>query len=83
MKIKISITIIVAAALFGNLLAQNKSVLKVQMERPTIDQLPLPPQVSESPHKSAAINPGQELFKTDYDYMCNNAIDNMIDLCRS
>jgi hypothetical protein len=78
MKIKISITIIVAAALFGNLLAQNKSVLKVQMERPDIDQLS--PRLSKSTHKSEAINPGQELFKTDYDYMCNNSIGPMIAL---
>ena len=78
MKTKISILIFIAAILFGNLLAQNKSVLKVQMERPDIDQLS--PRLFKSTHKSEAINPGQELFRTEYDFMCINAIDNMIEL---
>jgi hypothetical protein len=78
MKIKISILIFISAILFGNLLAQNKTVQKVKMERPAVDQIQ--PSVTQSNYNSAAINPGQELFRTEYDYMCNNAIDNMIDL---
>jgi len=78
MKIKIFIAIFIAATLFSNILAQNKTVLKVWMEKPADEHFKS--SVTNPTHKSVAVNPGQELFKTEYDYMCNNAIDNMIDL---
>jgi hypothetical protein len=57
--------------------AQNKNVIKENWVLPSDNN---PAVISQEKYNSPALAPGQELFKTDYDYMQNNAIAPMITL---
>ncbi|HSW55817.1 MAG TPA: T9SS type A sorting domain-containing protein [Ignavibacteriaceae bacterium] len=64
-------------ALVSLTFAQNKNVIKENWVLPSESN---PAVISQEKYNSPALAPGQELFKTDYDYMQNNAVGPMIAL---
>ncbi len=74
---KMTITFAVLAMVGSLSFAQNKNVVNEKWIMPS-DQNQVVH--SNGNYNSAAVVPGEELFTTEYDYMQNNAIDNMVDL---
>lgn len=74
---KMTISIFVLALVFSTAFAQNKNIVKERWIKPS-DQSQVG--FSQNGYNSPAVTPGQELFKTDYDYMTNNSVGPMIAL---
>lgn len=74
---KMTISIFVLALVSTLAFAQNKNLVKENWVLPSDNN---PAVISQEKYDSPAITPGQELFKTDYDYMQNNAIGPMVAL---
>jgi len=74
---KMTITLF-ALAMVGSLaFAQSRNVVNERWVMPSNQNAVVH---SSSNYESAAVTPGTELFKTEYDYMQNNTIDNMVEL---
>ncbi len=74
---KMTITFVVLAMVGSLSFAQSRNVVNERWVMPSNSN---PVIYSNGNHDSKAVAPGQELFKTEYDYMQNNAIDNMMAL---
>jgi len=74
---KMTISLFVFALMCTLSFAQNKNVVVEKMVLPSDQNTSV---ISQQQYDSPALTPGTELFKTDYDYMQNNAIDAMVDL---
>lgn len=74
---KLTISLIVLAMVGSLSFAQNNNLVKEKWVMPSDQNAVVH---SSGNYNSPAVTPGEELFKTEYDYMQNNAIDNMVDL---
>jgi len=79
MKTKyLPLLLILISLLFTNpSIAQSNKLVIEKMKIPDHQSMKV---YSNEKYNSPAISPGEEIFNTEYDYMCNNAIGPLIDL---
>jgi len=74
---KKTISVFIFALACSLTIAQDKNLVKENWVLPSDQNQAV---ISQDEYNSPALTPGQELFKTGYDYMTNNAMSPMIDL---
>jgi hypothetical protein len=72
-----SLLILISLLFINQSIAQSNKLVIEKMKIPDANASQI---YSNENYNSPAMSPGEEIFNTNYDYMCNNAIGSQIDL---